>query len=353
VSLEIERIAWNGPAWGAPFYFPFVYRKVARNNARVVHCDDAVTALIGARILQGTTKKLTTVVHGLDVVLPIEWYQKRIRKALGNIDKIICVSRATAAQVKARGIEESRIEIIPNAVESVDDPTGSKEKSRREVGALLRCDLKGKKVLLSIGRPIRRKGFDGFILNAFLCLPDDYIYVIVGSKPTVPAWIQAFRLFLGARSYRLLLMASGCDSIHDDLVRLSRNPRIYYLNGVADEMRNLLLSASDLFIMPNITVEGDMEGFGIVALEAAIRGVPVIATGIEGITDAVIDGENGWCIAEGDYEDMVMRIRSLAENPGALLSLRMRAMEFTQRQFSIEITARKYLRVFEELLKSN
>jgi len=56
-------------------------------------------------------------VHGLDVILPIQWYQSHLKKSLAKIDKIVCVSRATAAEVTVRGIAADRIAIIPNAAE--------------------------------------------------------------------------------------------------------------------------------------------------------------------------------------------------------------------------------------------
>ena len=49
-------------------------------------------------------------------------------------------------------------------------------------------------------------------------------------------------------------------------------------------------------------VPGDMEGFGLVTIEAAVRGTPVLASGIEGIRDAVIDGETGTLLPPQDAD---------------------------------------------------
>jgi glycosyltransferase involved in cell wall biosynthesis len=73
----------------------------------------------------------------------------------------------------------------------------------------------------------------------------------------------------------------------------------------------MLYNASDIFIMPNMTVPGDMEGFGIVALEAGSCGLPVIASNIEGIQDAVIDGKTGYLVREGDVEGFLRGIRDM------------------------------------------
>lgn len=63
--------------------------------------------------------------------------------------------------------------------------------------------------------------------------------------------------------------------------------------------------------MPNISIVGDVEGFGISILEAGACGLPVIASGIQGIRDAVIDGVTGHLVREGDAEGFAARIESL------------------------------------------
>ncbi|MDR1601380.1 MAG: glycosyltransferase [Tannerella sp.] len=52
----------------------------------------------------------------------------------------------------------------------------------------------------------------------------------------------------------------------------------------------------DAFLMPNIPVEGDMEGFGLVCLEASACGTLVFAADIDGIPDAVRNGKNGFLL---------------------------------------------------------
>jgi phosphatidyl-myo-inositol dimannoside synthase len=65
-------------------------------------------------------------------------------------------------------------------------------------------------------------------------------------------------------------------------------------------MLNTCYAAADLFVMPNIPVEGDMEGFGIVLLEANRAGVPAVASDLEGIRDVIEPGENGYRVPHGN-----------------------------------------------------
>ena len=53
-SYKVDKINWYGPEWGAPVYFPKFYYQAMRNGSQLVHCDDAVTALIGAKIKENS-----------------------------------------------------------------------------------------------------------------------------------------------------------------------------------------------------------------------------------------------------------------------------------------------------------
>ena len=62
------------------------------------------------------------------------------------------------------------------------------------------------------------------------------------------------------------------------------------------------LVESDLFIFPLKRVEGDVEGFGMVAVEAAAFGLPSVAFSEGGVTDAIHHGKSGFLVTPGDYE---------------------------------------------------
>ena len=108
------------------------------------------------------------------------------------------------------------------------------------------------------------------------------------------------------------------------------------LGQVDSEMRDALLTGSDLFIMPNVVVPGDMEGFGLVAIEAAAAGALVIASSLEGIRDAVIDGETGVLIAPGDATAFVEVITAMVRDPTERRRLADRYAEGALAKFTID-----------------
>lgn len=350
-AFNAEKVVWRGPEWGAPFYYPLFYYKSAGNGARLVHCDDAVTSILGSTIKKRTGKLVVGTVHGLDVILPIRRYQDIVSRALRRLDKVICVSAATARQVEIRGVPEEKIEIIPNSAEKVERPLEKNDHVLEKIRNKTGIDLREKKLLFSLGRPLRRKGFDYFIRNIFVNLPDDFVYIVAGPPQREPFWLKTAAPFINNETRRLLLIASGCDSVSDELEKLSAMPRVHYLKTVSEEVRELLFAGADLFIMPNRTVPGDMEGFGIVALEAAARGVPVVATGIEGITDAVIHGRNGFCVDENDDAGMIEAIVNLTGDPVKLKEAGDRARIFSQDNFAPEKIYSRYEKLFEDLLR--
>lgn len=67
--------------------------------------------------------------------------------------------------------------------------------------------------------------------------------------------------------------------------------------------------------MPNIPVLNDPEGFGLVALEASLAKLVALASDVDGISDAVIDGHNIYLLApenSGDYEKRMLEIKENA-----------------------------------------
>ena len=147
--------------------------------------------------------------------------------------------------------------------------------------------------LLTLGRLVRRKGARWFVDHVLPQLPTNVHYIVAGEGP------EAEPLRAAVEAGRL-------------------TPRVHLLGSVDDETRELVMQGADLFVQPNIRVPGDMEGFGLVTIESALRGTPVAAADLEGIKDAVVDGETGILLPPEDAGAWALRINELVSDRMAL-----------------------------------
>ncbi len=88
-----------------------------------------------------------------------------------------------------------------------------------------------------------------------------------------------------------------------------------------------MLHTASVFVAPNVRVPGDMEGFGIVCLEAGESGLQVAAANIEGLTDAVIDGQTGRLFASRNTDDCMRMIDEMLKRPLDPVSVRMKTLD--------------------------
>jgi glycosyltransferase involved in cell wall biosynthesis len=264
--------------WFLPFCFLKAVYWCWRHSVRAIHLCDGLLSPIGLMLKFATRAQVSATVHGLDVTYGFPGYQRLVPTCLGRLDRIVCVSRSTFAACLQRGVPAAKCHVIPNGI----DPEVLQLPADHELllGNLQsRCGLSfaGKKILLTVGRLVPRKGIPWFVQHVMPQMPDDIVYLIAGNGPE--------HLRIGR-------------IIRD----LGLEGRVALLGRVSDRLRNTLLGRADVCVMPNIQTPGDMEGFGISAIEAGAAGVPVVASNLEGIRDAVIDGVTGYLVAEKDPE---------------------------------------------------
>ena len=132
-------------------------------------------------------------------------------------------------------------------------------------------------------------------------------------------------------------------NIEAAIVRQGLEHRVRCLGKVSEDELVELYRRADLFIMPNIVVPGDMEGFGIVMLEAGACGLPTLAADLEGIRDVITEGVNGGGAPSGDADAFATRIRQLLDDRNALVEASRRTADYVKRTFTWDQTAERYL----------
>ena len=300
---------------------------VRRRSVDVVLFSSMVTASLAPllkRRLRDTGVLLAATPVGRDVTLPNPLHQRLVPRIFDALDLVLPISRATAAECLTRGLAEERLAIVPCGVDPARFAGGpARRDAREELRQALRDAglpaLPDDALLLcSVGRHQERKGFHWFVENVVPRLDSRTIYLLGGSGPMTPR-------------------------IRSAVERLGLENRVHLFGQVSEEMLLTLFRGSDLFVMPNVRVAGDMEGFGVVMLEAGLCGLPIIAAELEGIRDVVREGENGVLIESGDADAFASVIREFGRDCARLEAASRRAVEETERRFSWAVVVEQYV----------
>lgn len=226
------------------------------------------------------------IFHGLDFSLATRnsWKRFITKKILKSADKIISANSYTAQLISDFLGSDSKIKVVNPGVETEFKSSELIGKSYENEAAL---------ILFSLGRLVRRKGFDQSIKAIGEILKQD-------------------------PSYQILYLIAGQGEAADYLKDLAQEVLgdkwenyIKFLGSINEEEKWAYLSLSDIFIMPARNIAGDFEGFGIVYLEANLAKKPVIAGDSGGVRDAVVHNLNGLVVDPENSSDIAQAILKL------------------------------------------
>lgn len=262
-----------------------------RERPDIVYSGSGLTA--PAALLAGRAVGARTVcyLHGLDIVADHPIYRHAFLPAIRRIDQIIANSRHTAGLAQKAGVASEKISIVNPGVDLPDWTLrdASRQRFRQAHG------LGERPVLLAAGRLTQRKGLAEFIRYALPLIREripDVLLMIIGSEPS-----NALKHREGVEAGILAMIGETGMSGH---VRL--------LGTVDDKALSEAYFAADTMIFPVLDLPGDVEGFGMVAIEAAAHGLPTVAFGVGGVPDAVAEGASGNLVQAGDYDAFVSRV---------------------------------------------
>ncbi len=272
--------------------------KLARSERpKIVYSGSGLTAPAALVAGRAVGAKTGCYLHGLDIVADHPLYRHLFLPAIRRVDRIIVNSRHTEGLAKAAGVSADRIAIVNPGVELPD------WSARIEAGQRFRehLGIGERPLLLAAGRLTQRKGLAEFIRYA---LPEirrrvpEVLLVIVGSEAT-----SALKHRGGVEAgIRAAIEESG----------LAAHVRL--LGAVDDACLSEAYFSADAMVFPVLDLPGDVEGFGMVAMEAAAHGLPTVAFAVGGVPDAVANGESGWLVPSGDYAGMVRQSLSILES---------------------------------------
>lgn len=265
--------------------------------------------LLGCRIIN--------YIHGEEVTARAQYtfFGRSKQKFLNRADAVVAVSNFTRqVLIDLTQTAPEKIEVIYNGVDldrfRVIDPP---QELRAKYGIV------GKRVLLSVGRLVPRKGIDMVIeaLPGLLRRHPDLHYLIVGSGP-----------------YR--------ERLEEMVAKLDLKRHVTFTGPVDDDALTAHYAICDLFVLPNREMpDGDTEGFGLVFLEANACGKPVVGGRAGGVVEAVRDGHNGLLVDGASVEEISEAISRLLDDPVLYERLRAGGLEIA-RQSSWQSRARQF-----------
>jgi glycosyltransferase involved in cell wall biosynthesis len=315
---EVKIIANRYGKKNLPFFIPLVLLRTLILLPRydAILLGDGMLSIIGWFIKLLSNKKVICIVHGLDVTFINNIYQHFwVDCFMPRVDLIVAVSEATRRECIRRGLPAEKIEVIPNGVYlnsffcDVD---------QGDLIAMPGKAIENRKIILTVGRLVRRKGVAWFIKSVMPRLSEDVIYLVVGDgedRPIIERVIMENKL----------------------------NNRVFLLGHVDEDQKKKIYAVTDLYIQPNIKVTGDIEGFGLVVLEAGASCTWVIAARLEGLQEAVREGMNGVLVEAENEDEFVRQINKYLMNDALRRELGKKARIFVGERFEWHRIAQRYL----------
>ena len=290
-NTSVYKIVLTKSAPHLVWFFPYCFLRalyiISKYSVRSVHLCDGFLAPLGLLLKWFTCARVTVSIVGLDITFNNHLYQSIVIRCVKRLAGIISISRATRDECVRRDIPPSNCTVIPVGVVPTKYYLSTpKTDLLFRLESITGFSLKERTVLVTVGRLVRRKGVAWFVEHVMPHLDPSYCYLVAGNGPDY-TFIETL------------------------VKRHDLGDRVCLFGRVSDEEKKVLYNASDIFIMPNITVPCDIEGFGIVVLEAGSCGLPVVASNIQGLRDAVINGKTGYLVGEGDVDGFLEKIEGM------------------------------------------
>lgn len=228
-------------------------RIVLKKSFNIIHAHDWMTFLGGIKAKQLSGLPLIVHVHALEFDRSGSQIDQRIfdieKYGMNFADRIIAVSQRTKDLIIQKyGIPTHKIHVVYNGTFNDQESIAAAPKRRRP--------LPGKTVVF-LGRITMQKGPEYFLEAAYMVAKklNDVRFVMAGSGDLLPKMITR-------------------------MAELKLLDRFHFTGFVSEKQRAILLSETDLFVMPSVS-----EPFGITPIEAIQYGVPVIVTKQSGVSE--------------------------------------------------------------------
>lgn len=271
--------------------------------------------------------KVINYIHGEELTMMprgiiAKWFFRKQNEGLLLADQNICVSSYTVNKVKEIS-KNANVNILTNFVDvnKFTPPEAINQIKEKH-------NLNNTISLITVCRLIKRKGVDDLLVALSEIIKENIdlsiILNVCGAGPELKA-------------------------LQDQAKALDIGNYVVFHGFTEDNEMLELLQASDIFVMPNKNIDGDLEGFGLVFLEANACGLPVIGGRSGGVVDAISNNNSGILIEPGNKLELKEAMKRLIFDEKVRLEIGRFGKQRAISEFSLE---KKRIQ-FTNILKNN
>ena len=262
-----------------------------------------------------TSKKKICLIHSKEINHKKgSFANRRILKAFNNINQVVANSEYTKNLAVEIGIDANKIIVINPGVFPAKNLDNSSIKEAEKL-------LKNKNPrLITVSRLDKRKNHEKIImaLRNLKQLYPNIVYTCIG---------------YGEEEENIRKLTN----------ELELNKQVIFLKNISQDLKNALVSKSNLFVMPSIIHKNSVEGFGIAYIEAAQHGIPSIAGKDGGASDAIKNNETGIICDGNNLEEIYSSIDLILKN-NSYLEMGKKAKDYSTK-FEWNNIIKEYLKI--------
>jgi len=296
-------------------FFIYALFLIVVKRIKIIHCDQVLRAGLVA-FLANKLLRIPYVVyaHGEEITLRTLYNRNAMKRIYNAASLVIANSSNTRNLLSNLGVKRSKIEVIYPGVDIVKFNPGLDHFALKK-----RYSIESNPVLLTVGRLEKRKGHD----------------MVIKSLPTVLKKIPNLVYLIAGKGKEGGCLKSLVQELH-----LEKN--VIFAGEIDYDELPLYYCSCDVFIMANRELkDGNIEGFGIVFIEAAACAKPVIAGDSGGAREAVTDGVTGFVVDPNDTKSISGKIIALLENPAMSKQMGSKGCKRVQSEFGWDEYRRK------------
>ncbi len=306
---------------------PGEYVRLLRDEpVDIIHAHFGVDAVYALPLTRRLGVPLVTTFHGFDATTsrrglltsgsPAWYHYLLFRKQLARDgDVFLCVSNYIRERVLELGFPEEKTFVHYTGIDSAMIPP--------------RAPAAGSKKIVHVARLVEKKG----------------------TRYLIQAFNELLRKMPGCE---LEIIGEGpLEKDLKDLVdSLKLNGKVNFLGSLPhDAVLSRLVSASVLALPSVQAASGDMEGLGMVLLEAAAMGIPLVGTHHGGIPEVIVHGKTGFLVEEKSVTNLKKYLLELVADDDTNVRMGLNAKVMVQDRFEIKCQSKVLERIYESVLK--